>query len=252
MQAETYTSQSGVQPADHAGAGGGKTIGYINNGDWAGYASVSTAGATGFSARVSSAGAGGTIQVRSGSATGALLGSVTVPVTGSWDTFQTVSTGLSGSAAGPLFLVFTGTGTGYLYDLDSFTLTTSAPGPVEAESCTSQSGVQPAGHAGASGGMTLGYIDNGDWAGYASVSTAGATGFSARVSAAGAGGTIQVRSGSATGTLLGSVTVPVTGSWDTFQTVSTGLSGSAAGSLFLVFTGGTGSLFDVDTITLAK
>ena len=138
--------------------------------------------------------------------------------------------------------------------MDSFTFATGAGGgtTTEGEAYTSQSGVQPAGHAGASGGMTLGYIDNGDWAGYASVSTAGATGFSARVSSAGAGGTIQVRSGSATGALLGSVTVPVTGSWDTFQTVSTGLSGSAAGPLFLVFTGGTGSLFDVDTITVTR
>ncbi|WCE01976.1 ThuA domain-containing protein [Streptomyces sp. HUAS 31] len=129
----------------------------------------------------------------------------------------------------------------------------SAPagnGQVEAEAYTSASGVQVAGHAPASGGQTLGYIDNGDWAGYASVSTAGARTFTAKVSSAGAGGTIEIRSGSATGTLLGSVAVPVTGGWETFTTVTTTLTGSASGPLFLRFTGGGGALFDVDTFSL--
>ncbi|SNT65159.1 hypothetical protein SAMN05216276_11701, partial [Streptosporangium subroseum] len=39
---------------------------------------------------------------------------------------------------------------------------------------------------------------------------------------------------------------------DTFQNVSTTLTGSATGNLFLVFTGGSGNLFDVDTFTITK
>ncbi|MFB4285453.1 carbohydrate-binding protein, partial [Nonomuraea sp. MTCD27] len=123
---------------------------------------------------------------------------------------------------------------------------------VEGESYTSGSGVQVATHAPASGGRTLGYVDNGDWAGYSNVGTGGAKTFSARVSSGGVGGTIQVRSGSATGTLLGSVAVPVTGGWESFQNVTTTLTGSATGPLFLVFTGGSGNLFDIDTITLGS
>ncbi|MFJ4467773.1 ThuA domain-containing protein [Streptomyces sp. NPDC089424] len=122
--------------------------------------------------------------------------------------------------------------------------------PVEAESFTSGSGVQAAAHGPASGGQTLGYIDNGDWAGYSAVSTAGARTFTARVSSAGAGGTVEIRSGSATGTLLGTVAVPVTGGWETFTTVTTTLTGSASGPLFLRFTGGSGALFDIDTFSL--
>ena len=83
------------------------------------------------------------------------------------------------------------------------------------------------------------------------MNTAGAKNFSARISSAGAGGAIQIRSGSQTGTLLGSVTVPVTGGWENFQTVSTTLTGNASGPLFLVFTGGAGSLFDIDTFTIS-
>ncbi|MEV8379116.1 ThuA domain-containing protein [Kribbella sp. NPDC056861] len=122
---------------------------------------------------------------------------------------------------------------------------------VEGEAFTSQFGVQVAGHGGASGGQTLGYIDNGDWAGYSQVSTAGKTSFSARISSGGAGGTIRIRSGSATGPVLGTVAVPVTGGWDNFQTVSTTLTGSGSGPLFLTFSGGSGSLFDVDSFTLS-
>ena len=121
---------------------------------------------------------------------------------------------------------------------------------IEGEAFSSQSGVQVAPHGGASGGRTLGYIDNGDWAGYSQVSTAGRTSFSARISSGGAGGTLRIRSGSATGTVLGTVAVPVTGGWDNFQTISTTLTASGSGPLFLTFSGGSGSLFDVDSFTL--
>ncbi|MEV7401337.1 ThuA domain-containing protein [Streptomyces sp. NPDC091267] len=126
VEAESYTSSSGVQSAAHTGAGGGATLGYIDDGDWAGYSSVDTAGATSFRARVSSAGAGGTVEVRSGSATGPLLGSVAVAPTGGWETFTEVTGALTGAGSGPLFLAFTG-GAGSLFDIDSFTLSKEAP-----------------------------------------------------------------------------------------------------------------------------
>ncbi|CAL9342585.1 hypothetical protein SUDANB108_00294 [Streptomyces sp. enrichment culture] len=256
-QGEHFGAQSGVQTAAHATAEGGRTVGFTDDGDWISFKPYVLAGATRFTARVASGGAGGTLQVRAGSATGTLLGSATVPVTGGWDTFTDVTAALSGAPAGSteLFLVFRGpTGQGNLFDLDAFTLGsgTATTTPWEAESYSSASGVQPAAHGTASGGLTLGYVDHGDWAGYASVSTAGATSVSARVSSAGAGGTLQFRSGSPTGPLLGSVTVPVTGGWDTFTTVGTTLDGSGSGPLFLTFTGGSGSLFDVDTFTLSR
>ncbi|GAA4070895.1 hypothetical protein GCM10022248_44100 [Nonomuraea soli] len=128
-------------------------------------------------------------------------------------------------------------------------LSTGGTTTVEGEAYTSTGGVQVANHAPASGGRTAGYIDNGDWAGYSQVNVSGATRFSARISSGGAGGTIQIRSGSQTGPVLGSVAVPQTGGWENFQTVTTSLT-SGSGPLFLTFTGGGGSLFDVDTLTL--
>ncbi|NUT40401.1 MAG: carbohydrate-binding protein [Thermoactinospora sp.] len=254
-QAEHYGAMQGIQPADHGGAEGGRTVGFTDNGDWISFEPYVLEGASSITARVSSGGAGGTIEVRAGSATGTVLGTVTVPVTGSWDTFVDVTAPLSGAPSGTtkLFLVFKGpTGQGNLFDVDAFTFGRSAaPTTAEGEGYTSTGGVQVADHPPASGGKTAGYIDNGDWAGYSQVSTAGAKGFSARVSSAGAGGTIQIRSGSQTGTVLGSVAVPVTGGWENFQTVSTTLT-SGSGPLFLTFTGGSGSLFDVDTFTITR
>ncbi|MEV4758626.1 carbohydrate-binding protein [Micromonospora sp. NPDC049559] len=256
-QAEHFAAQAGIQIAEHGTAEGGRTAGFIDNGDWISFQPYHLGGAASFTARVASAGPGGTIEVRAGSSTGTLLGQVAVPNTGAWDTYTNVTGNLSNVPADPitLFLVFKGvTGNGNIFDLDAFTFNAgsgSGGTTVEAESFTSNSGVQAAAHAGASGGNTLGFIENGDWAGYASTNLSGRTRFSARISSAGSGGTIQIRAGSATGTLLGSVAVPVTGGWETFQTVNTTLSGSGSGPVFLVFTGGSGFLFDVDTFTLS-
>jgi glucose/arabinose dehydrogenase/PKD repeat protein/type 1 glutamine amidotransferase len=253
-QAEHYSAQSGVQTAGHGAAEGGRTVGYTDNGDWISFSPYALGNATSISARVSSAGPGGTVEVRAGSPAGTLLASLAVPSTGDWETFQTVTADLVNRPAEPtsLYLVFTGvTDQGYLFDLDAFTFTTGAQAavPVEGEAFTSGSGVQAASHASASGGSTLGYIEDGDWAGYASVSTAGARSFTARVSSDGAGGTIEIRSDSATGTLLGTVTVPNTGGWENFRTVTASVS-SGSGPLFLVFRGGSGYLFDVDSFSL--
>jgi glucose/arabinose dehydrogenase/PKD repeat protein len=258
-QAEHFSAQSGIEVAAHGTAEGGSTVGFTDNGDWISFKPYTLAGASRITARVASGGTGGTLEVRAGSATGTLLGTVTVPVTGGWETFTDVSANLTGAPSGStqLFLVFKGpTGQGNLFDLDAFTFTTgSTPAgqTVEGESFSSGSGVQAADHAPASGGKTLGYIENGDWAGYSAVPTAGTKTFSAKVSSAGPGGTITVRSGSATGAVLGTVAVQPTGNWETFTNVSTALTNTgSSGALFLSFTGGSGSLFDLDTLTLTK
>jgi glucose/arabinose dehydrogenase len=128
-QGEHFTAQSGVQTADHAAAEGGRTAGFIENNDWISYTPYNLSNANGITARVASAGAGGTIEVRTGSPTGTLLGSIAVPVTGSWETFTNVTATLTAgpAAATALYLVFKG-GAGNLFDLDSFTLNTSGGG----------------------------------------------------------------------------------------------------------------------------
>ncbi len=132
-QAEHYKTSSGITVYSKTTAEGGKTVGDITNGDWIAFDPYKVNNVTSFSARVSSGGAGGTLQVRAGSATGTVLGSATVPVTGSWETFTTVNGTISGAPTGTttLYLTFAGTSTGALYDVDAFTLNTSGgTGPI--------------------------------------------------------------------------------------------------------------------------
>ncbi|MFI7607903.1 ThuA domain-containing protein [Micromonospora sp. NPDC049366] len=123
VQAEAFSSTNGTSVVGKTGANGGQTIGYIDPGDWAAYNGVNVGGTTSFRARIVSGGPGGTIQVRTGSPTGTVLGSVAVPNTGGWNTFADVTTNLSNVPSGTqnLYLTFTGSGTG-LFDVDDFTL----------------------------------------------------------------------------------------------------------------------------------
>ncbi|MFI9642470.1 lectin [Micromonospora sp. NPDC051925] len=134
-QAEHFKTSSGVDTFDKSPAEGGKTVGNIENGDWIGFTPYQLGTVTSFSARVSSAGAGGTLQLRAGSPTGTVLGQATVPVTGGWDVFTTITGTVSGAPAGTttLYLTFAG-GTGVLYDVDAFNLNsgtvTTRTGPI--------------------------------------------------------------------------------------------------------------------------
>ncbi|MEU0032306.1 PQQ-dependent sugar dehydrogenase [Streptomyces sp. NPDC006335] len=125
-QAEHFGNSSGVSVIAKDTAHGGNTVGDINNGDWISFTPYVLGNAKSLTARVSSGGTGGTLEIRAGSATGTLLGKATVPVTGGWETFQDVTADLSRAPRGTttLYLVFKGSGTGALFDVDDFTFTT--------------------------------------------------------------------------------------------------------------------------------
>ncbi|MDC0766541.1 PQQ-dependent sugar dehydrogenase [Streptomyces sp. HD] len=125
-QAEHFGNGSGVSVITKDTAHGGRTVGDIDNGDWISFTPYALSNAKKITARISSGGAGGTLEVRAGSSTGTLLGKATVPVTGGWETFQDVTADLSRAPSGTttLYLVFKGSGTGALFDVDDFTFTT--------------------------------------------------------------------------------------------------------------------------------
>ncbi|MFH9296847.1 ThuA domain-containing protein [Streptomyces sp. NPDC017520] len=122
-QAEHFDASSGITTPAKSSAHGGKTVGDIHNDDWISFKTYVLGGTTKLTARVSSAGSGGFLEVRTGSPTGKILGSGPVPVTGSWDTFQDIDIPLRGAPKKQteLFLVFKG-GDGALYDVDDFEL----------------------------------------------------------------------------------------------------------------------------------
>ncbi|MFD9969003.1 ThuA domain-containing protein [Streptomyces sp. NPDC059011] len=125
-QAEHFTAQSGISVIDKAPANGGRTVGDVHDGDWISFKPYNLTGTTKLTARISSGGAGGFLEVRTGSAGGPLLGSAPVPVTGGWETFQDIDVPLRAvpRKTTELFLVFKG-GAGALYDVDDFELSST-------------------------------------------------------------------------------------------------------------------------------
>ena len=117
QEAETIAWSSGVET--ERSAGGGMNVGYLDNGDHIKVKGVAFgAGATAFSARVASATSGGRIEVRLGSLTGPVAGTCTVPGTGGWQAWTTVTCPVSGATGTQdLYLRFAG-GSGYLFNVD--------------------------------------------------------------------------------------------------------------------------------------
>ena len=121
-QAEHYVSLHGPQVIDQAAAEGGKRLGDIQNGEYVRHHAVSLKGITGVTARVSSAGTGGTVSFRYDSPTGPEVARVTVPNTGGWDNYREITAPVTKPDDGThdLYIVFTG-GSGPIFDLDSYT-----------------------------------------------------------------------------------------------------------------------------------
>jgi fibronectin type 3 domain-containing protein len=122
------------------------------------------------------------------------------------------------------------------------------PTRIPAANYSSQSGIQT--ESCSEGGLDVGYINSGDWCIYNGLNFGpGTLRLNARVASGGSGGTIEVRLGATNGTLAGALTVPVTGSWQTWTTVSTALTNvSGLQNLVLRFVGGSGYLFNVEWI----
>ncbi|WP_336741599.1 carbohydrate-binding protein [Paenibacillus sp. y28] len=117
---------------------------------------------------------------------------------------------------------------------------------IEAESYNSMSGVQK--ETSSEGGQNVGYIEQGDFIGFNNVNFgAGATSFEARVASNTAGGNIEIRLDSPTGTLAGTCSVANTGGWQTYVTQSCPVSGATGTrQVYLKFTGGSGYLFNIN------
>ncbi|WP_335987540.1 glycoside hydrolase family 43 protein [Glycomyces sp. MUSA5-2] len=117
QEAETIAWGSGIEtePASE----GGMNVGWIQNGDYIKVKGVAFgSGASSFTARVASAGAGGSIELRLGGPNGTLVGTCAVPVTGGWQTWTTATCPVSGAAGTQdLYLRFTGGG-GYLFNVN--------------------------------------------------------------------------------------------------------------------------------------
>jgi arabinoxylan arabinofuranohydrolase len=97
VEGETFQSQRGVETEPCAE--GGMNLTDLNEGDWVKVAGVdfSSQGAKKYSARVASAGQGGSIQLRLGSPDGQLIGTCKAENTGGAQAWKTVSCAVTGA-----------------------------------------------------------------------------------------------------------------------------------------------------------
>ncbi|MDX3852782.1 PQQ-dependent sugar dehydrogenase [Streptomyces sp. AK02-01A] len=121
----------------------------------------------------------------------------------------------------------------------------------QAEHFAQLSGPQIITASGAEGGKRLGDVQNGEWVRYHPVSLQGVTGLKARVSSDKAGNVATFRYDSVTGPVVARVTVPNTGGWETYAEISVPVTGAdeRPRDLYVVFTGGSGAILDLDSYT---
>jgi endoglucanase len=237
---------SGVAKENTTDAGGGQNVGYIDNGDWMDYSvSIASAGTFSISLRVASP-SGGQLQIKN--AAGSVLATVSVPNTGDWQNWQTISASITLPQGTQTIRVYSASNGWNFNWMDIIGGTTSTPPPsstptrVEAESYTNMNGVVKETTSDAGGGQNLGYIDNGDWMDYSiTASAAGTYAVNLRV-ASPTGGQLQIKSSD--GTVLATVAIPNTGGWQNWQTVSANISLAAGTQTIRVYSASNGWNFN--------
>jgi len=114
-QAESFSSQTGVQVEATTDTGGGQNVGFIAPGDSIAYAGMDFGSSTALrviTRRASGSTSTGTVQYRLDSTTGPIIASVAVSNTGGWQTWGSVTTNLTSTVTGvhTVFITFTGPG----------------------------------------------------------------------------------------------------------------------------------------------
>lgn len=217
---------------------------------YVGFNSIQLTGMTALQARVANANTDNNsyvFQIRIDSPSGQVIGTCTVPETGDWQTWTTMTCPLAQSVSGVhnVYIVFIPNGFGgFLYNLEWIAFT-GVPSVVEAASYNAVAG-GPQLEQSSEGGQDLGFITNGAYALYSGMELDGMTSFKARVAAASAGGNLEVHLDAPGGTLIGTCPVANTGDWQTYETTTCNLTGASGfHDVYLVFTGGGGYLFNV-------
>jgi hypothetical protein len=234
IEAENWSNVSaGPMAINTSDVSGGKEVGWISNGSWMDYSvNVSTAGSYTISFRVATPYTTSQLQVMSG---GSVLASVRVPSTGSYQSWQTITATINLNAGAQTIRIQSTSNEGFEFNWFELSgggststggTSTSGTTPggtstthIEAENWSNVSaGPMAINTSDVSGGKEVGWISNGSWMDYSvNVSTAGSYTISFRVATPYTTSQLQVMSG---GSVLASVRVPSTGSYQSWQTIT--------------------------------
>jgi beta-glucanase (GH16 family) len=218
IQAESYCSSVGVQLENTTDAGGGQNVGYIDQNDYMIYrVNVPTAGTYRIQYRVASQNGGGSIRFeRAGGSP--VFGTIAVPSTGGWQTWQTIQHDVT-LPAGQQEVAITAAAGGFNINWFSINpVTANFSTTIQAENYAQMSGVQT--ETCAEGGLDVGWVDAGDWMVYnVTIPTSGTYRVIYRVASPNAAKTLRLEK-DAGATQLGTVTIPNTGGWQNWTNVA--------------------------------
>lgn len=257
-----------IAPSDNnlVRAMSGGRVGYIKNGSWVRFADMDFgAGATNLAIEVAAQNSSSSIELRLGATNGTLIGVVAVANTGSNTNFQWRSVTVTPQPSGTnrLFLKFLGSGSGYLFDTRSL-LVSGPPSYVPKAAGVSFRSVAfdlesaPGGVPIQANGEVLESIADQSWVAYTNFNFGeNANRFSIEAATPGAGGRIELRLASPTGSLVGAVDVRHTGSDVHYNDFDCVLSQSVSGTndLYLKFVsnpGGGSDLFKAKRFLVSR
>ncbi len=225
LQAEDFCQMKGVKTELTADSGKGLNVGHIEKGDWLKYkVNVKKSGKYTVELRVASPRTTGKLQVKVGNK---VLSNIRIPNTKGWQKWKTVKGELIlNKGQQTLELFANGSG----FNINWFKLSVKAGSPpsegsvisqtIQAEDYDVMKGVKKDETNDIGAGLQVGYIDKGDWMAYTiNVPKAGKYLIEYRVASPTGGGVISLEQDEGA-TVLGTVDVPPTNSWNKWTTIS--------------------------------
>ncbi|MBU2886728.1 carbohydrate-binding protein [Gilvimarinus agarilyticus] len=236
IEAESFCQSSSLQTETTGDVEGGQNVGFISPGDWGEYnINVPSSGTYTLKLRTAGQATSGQIDVK---VDGASIASVSTPVTGDWQSYQTMTREVTLSAGDHRLRLDFLTG-GFNLNWIAFEAGESEPNPVdpcagsplslpakiEAENYCAMQGVQTEATADSGGGDNIGWIDNGDWTQY-QLTVSESTDFTvtARVASQNGGGRMNIE---IDGSNAGGIDIPTTGGWQNWQSIAVPITLSA-------------------------
>jgi hypothetical protein len=224
VEGENFSNMSGVNTDNAFDNGGGRYVGWIDAGDWLDYnVNVTNSGSYLVNFRVSTPNGSARFQLKKSD--GTVLATVSVPQTGGWQSWSTVSTSVQ-LDAGTQTLRISSLQNNWNINWMEFSQGSSGgggnnvPGRVQAENFSGMSGVQTQPVSDEWGGLNVGWIDWFDWMDYnVNASSAGYYDVYMRVASPYANGQVQIKK--ADGTVLATLSIPQTWGFQTWTTIST-------------------------------
>lgn len=213
IEAENYTNMSGVSVEDGWGDGSARDIFSIDQGDWMEYSIHPTvSGIHTFIFRIGTITAGAQFTIKKPD--GTILATISLPNTSNYQMFQSVTATLNLNAGDQTIRIESSATDNWTFNWFEY----SFGYKLEAELYSAMFGIQTEQTTDAGGGLNVGYIDAGDWMDYSvNIATAGTYSIKLRVAAPNSNSALQIINSS--GTILKTLNIPNTGSFQSWQTI---------------------------------